>query len=61
MTNSEISNDKNTILIETNDYITTAYGSLHYYKCDKCDNDELLDFGNYCSNCGRKVIDKYDK
>lgn len=46
-----------TRLVETNDYITTAYGSIHYYRCEKCGCDELLDNDNYCSHCGRKVVD----
>ena len=49
--------DNITKLIETMDYITTAYGSLHYYKCEKCGYDELLDNDNFCSHCGRKIVD----
>lgn len=48
--------DNETILVETNDYITTAYGSLHYYKCEKCGYDEILDCDNFCPHCGRKVV-----
>lgn len=48
--------DNTTRLTETNDYITTAYGTLYFYKCEKCGYDELLDDGNYCSHCGRKVV-----
>ena len=49
-------NDDTTRLIETNDYVTTAYGSLHYYKCEKCGHDEMLDNDNFCSHCGRKIV-----
>lgn len=57
MTNDNIlANDNTTELIETNDYITTAYGSLYYYKCKKCDYDEILDADNFCPHCGRKVV-----
>ena len=44
-----------TKITETNDYITTAYGSLHYYRCEECGYDELLEPVNYCTNCGRKI------
>ena len=37
--------------ITTNDYVTTAYGSLDYYRCSCCGEDSLED-GNYCPNCG---------
>lgn len=49
--------DNTTRLVDTGDYITTAYGSLNYYKCEKCGCDDLLDADNYCSHCGRKIID----
>ena len=49
--------DNNTTeLIETNDYITTAYSSLFYYKCKKCGYDEILNVDNFCPHCGRKVV-----
>ena len=50
-------NDDTTRLIKTDDYIVTAYGSLYYYRCAKCNCNELLDNDNYCSHCGRKIID----
>lgn len=37
--------------IDTNDYVTTAYGSLDYYKCSCCGEDSLEE-GDYCPNCG---------
>ena len=56
MKNKNTNNDT-TRLIETGNYITTAYGTLYYYKCEKCGYDEILDGdGEYCSQCGRKVI-----
>lgn len=56
MTNEELSENK-TRLIQTNGYVTCAYDTMYYYKCEKCKNDEILDYGNYCSNCGRKFVD----
>ena len=46
-----------TKLEETNDYITTAYGSLHYSKCKKCGRDDIIDTNgyNFCPYCGRKI------
>ena len=35
----------------TNDYITTAYGTIDYVKCSCC-GEECLEEGNYCPNCG---------
>lgn len=37
--------------IPTNDYVTTAYGSLDYYRCSCCGEDSLEE-GDYCPNCG---------
>lgn len=37
--------------IVTNDYVTTAYGSLDYYRCSYCGEDSLEE-GNFCPNCG---------
>ena len=37
--------------IMTNDYLTTAYGSIDYVKCSCCGEDSLEE-GNYCPNCG---------
>jgi hypothetical protein len=55
--NNKNTNNDTTRLIETGNYITTAYGTLYYYKCEKCGYDEILDGdGEYCSRCGRKVI-----
>ena len=45
-----------TTLIATGDYITTAYGSMDYYKCTACGYDEILNCDNFCPHCGRKVI-----
>ena len=49
--------ENETRLVETGDYITTAYGSLYYCKCEKCGYDELLDNDNFCAHCGRKIVD----
>lgn len=50
--------EETTRLIETGDYLTTAYGSMYYFKCEKCGRDDLLDDGyNFCPYCGRKVVD----
>lgn len=46
-----------TSLVETGDYITTAYGSLNYYRCTACGYEEILDADNFCPHCGRKIID----
>lgn len=48
--------ENETRLIETSNYLTTAYDTMHYYRCEKCGYDDILDCGNYCSNCGRKVV-----
>ena len=40
--------------IMTNDYITTAYGSLDYVRCSCCREDSLEE-GDYCPNCGAKM------
>ena len=37
--------------IMTNDYLTTAYGSVDYVKCSCCGEDSLEE-GNFCPNCG---------
>ena len=47
-----------TRLVETNDYITTAYGSIHYYRCEKCGCDELLDNDNTNPNIIKDVVFK---
>ncbi len=48
--------DNTTTLIDTGDYVTTAYGSMDYYKCTVCGYDEILNYDNFCPHCGRKVI-----
>lgn len=52
--------DTKTRLLDTNDYITAAYGSIDIYKCEKCGCDDLLDNMNYCANCGREIVDSYE-
>ena len=37
--------------IMTNDYLTTAYGSIDYVKCSCCGEDSLEE-GDFCPNCG---------
>lgn len=37
--------------IMTNDYITTAYGTIDYVKCSCC-GEESLEEGDQCPNCG---------
>jgi hypothetical protein len=37
--------------ITTNDYVTTAYGTLDYYRCSCCGEDSLEE-GDFCPNCG---------
>jgi hypothetical protein len=38
----------------TNDYLTTAYGSVDYVKCSCCGEDSLEE-GDFCPNCGAKM------
>lgn len=52
--------DTKTRLLDTNDYITTAYDSIYLCKCEKCGYDELMDNLNYCANCGREIVDSYE-
>ena len=40
--------------IMTNDYLTTAYGSVDYVKCSCCGEDSLEE-GDFCPNCGAKM------
>ena len=40
--------------IRTNDYLTTAYGSIDYVKCSCCKEDSLEE-GKHCPNCGAKM------
>ena len=37
--------------IMTRDYLTTAYGCIDYVRCSCCDEDSLEE-GDYCPNCG---------
>lgn len=55
MEEKELKEDE-TMLIETDDYITCAYDTLHFKRCVKCGAHDLLDERNYCSNCGRKIV-----
>ena len=41
--------------IVTGDYLTTAYGSVDYVKCSCCKEDSLEE-GDFCPNCGAKMI-----
>ncbi len=56
--NSDDTEDKTTTLIETAEYIDTGYTTMHFYKCEKCGADELLNAEEFkwCPYCGRKVI-----
>lgn len=45
--------------IATNDYVTTAYGSLDYYRCSYCGEDSLEE-GNFCPNCGADMREVQD-
>ena len=40
--------------IATGDYYTGAYGTLDYVRC--C-NEDSLEEGNYCPNCGAKMVE----
>lgn len=42
--------------IMTNDYLTTAYGSIDYVKCSCCGEDSLEE-GEYCPHCGAKMVE----
>jgi len=42
--------------IMTSDYLTTAYGSVDYVKCSCCGEDSLEE-GNYCPNCGTRMVE----
>lgn len=48
--------DDTTMLFETGDYVTTAYGLFDYYRCTVCGYDEILNYDNFCPHCGRRVI-----
>lgn len=56
MINNNETHGNTTTLIETGDYITTAYGSMDYYKCSVCGYDEILNGDNFCPHCGRKIL-----
>lgn len=56
MKNSNEKKDDTTTLIDTGYFVTTAYGSMYYYKCTICGYDEILNYDNFCPHCGRKVI-----
>ena len=58
MENNNEKQNNTTTLVETGDYITTAYGSMNYFKCTACGYDEILDDDNFCPHCGRKVINQ---
>lgn len=42
--------------IMTHDYFTGAYESIDYVKCSCCGEDSL-EMGDYCPNCGAKMVD----
>lgn len=41
--------------IMTGNYLTTAYGSIDYVECSCCGEDSLEE-GNFCPNCGAKMV-----
>jgi hypothetical protein len=43
--------------IMTNDYLTAAYESIDYVKCSCCGEDSLEE-GDFCPNCGAKMLPK---
>lgn len=55
MENNNEKQNNTTILVETGDYVTIAYGSMNYFKCTSCGYDEILNDDNFCPHCGRKV------
>ena len=42
--------------IKTGDYLITAFGNVDYVKCSCC-REYGLEKGNYCPNCGAKMIE----
>lgn len=42
--------------IMTSDYLTTAYGSIDYVKCSCC-GEESLEEGDFCPNCGCRMVE----
>lgn len=55
MENNNEKQNNTTTLVETGDYVTTAYWSMNYFKCTSCGYDEILNDDNFCPHCGRKV------
>ena len=49
-----LENQKTGHWIITGDYCTGAYGSIDYVKCSCC-NEDSLEKGNYCPNCGANM------
>ena len=45
--------------IITNDYLTTAYGSIDYVKCSCC-GEESLEESDYCPNCGSYMKGEFE-
>lgn len=45
--------------IMTSDYYTGAYGTIDYVKCSCCGKDSLEE-GNFCPNCGAKMVEPYE-
>lgn len=45
--------------IMTGDYYTGAYGTIDYVKCSCCGEDSLEE-GNFCPNCGEKMIEAHE-
>lgn len=46
---------------DTQEYITTADGSIDIYKCSNCGkNIAIVDYNNYCPNCGADMRYKED-
>jgi len=42
--------------IMTNDYYAGAYGNIDYVECSCC-HEYSLEEGNFCPNCGAKMIE----
>ena len=45
--------------IMTSDYYTGAYGSIDYVECSCC-HEYSLEEGNFCPNCGAKMIESQE-
>ena len=52
----ESKNQKTGHWIMTSDYYTGAYGTIDYVKCSCCGEDSLEE-GNFCPNCGAKMVE----